>query len=285
MAHLCALVFDDTYLMRLLFPCPRFPRWVLPVLVFTASATASFAQTDEIQVYDAAIASPGKFNLMIHNNFTPDGRKTLDFPGAVESNHALVGAAEWAYGVTPWFEQGLYLPLYSFSQNDGATYNGFKVRELFVVPHAADRTFFYGLNFEFSINENQWDPRRYTSELRPIVGWHIKPSEGSCWKPVDIIFNPNMDTSYVGGPKSLDFTPETRVAYNLSDTWAVAAEEYGDYGQFRKIDSFNDQFQQVWAVVDRKSEKWVSIEAGIGIGITNGSDRVTLKFMVSRDLN
>ena len=76
-----------------------------------AAPAVSLAQTDEIQVYDANIASKGKFNLEIHNNFTPDGRKIPDFPGGVESNHALVGVAEWAYGVTDWLEQGLYLPL------------------------------------------------------------------------------------------------------------------------------------------------------------------------------
>ncbi|MGE5157775.1 MAG: hypothetical protein ACM3OF_06460, partial [Gemmatimonas sp.] len=39
------------------------------------SATA-FAQTDEIQVYDAEIAAPGVLNLEVHNNFTPSGLKT-----------------------------------------------------------------------------------------------------------------------------------------------------------------------------------------------------------------
>ena len=85
---------------------------------------------------------------MIHTFLTPDGRKTPDFPGGVESNHALVGVAEWAYGVTDWFEQGLYLPLYSFSHKDGATFNGFKVRELFVRPHAGRAQVFDGVNFE-----------------------------------------------------------------------------------------------------------------------------------------
>ncbi|HSR07958.1 MAG TPA: hypothetical protein VLM42_12460, partial [Bryobacteraceae bacterium] len=133
-------------------------RWWIAV-VLLAAPVVSLAQTDEIQVYDANIADKGKINLMIHNNFTPDGRKDPAFPGAVESNHALVGVAEWAYGVTDWFEQGLYLPLYSFSQNDGATYNGFKIRELFVLPHADEHKFFYGVNFEFSVNQPQWDPR------------------------------------------------------------------------------------------------------------------------------
>jgi hypothetical protein len=137
-------------------------------VAFLASPVLALAQTDEIQVYDANIAEVGKFNLMVHDNFMPSGRTTPAFPGAIISNRALVGVAEWAYGVTDWFEQGLYLPLYSHSQNQGATYNGFKIRELFVKPHADDHTFFYGLNFEFSVNQKQWDPRRITSELRPV---------------------------------------------------------------------------------------------------------------------
>src|SRR6476661_8332936 len=87
--------------------------WIAIALAATPAIT--FAQTDEIQVYDGAIAEKGKFNLMLHNNFTPKGSKEPAFPGAVVSNHALVGVAEWAYGVTVWFEQGLYLPLYSHS--------------------------------------------------------------------------------------------------------------------------------------------------------------------------
>ena len=94
-----------------------------------------------------------------------------------------------------------------------------------------------------------------------------------------------MDTSYVGGLKSLDFAPAIRVAYNLSETWAVAAEEYADYGPFRQMYSAGDQSHQIWVVADRSSKKWVNIEAGIGFGLTDASDKVTLKLMVSRDLN
>ena len=234
------------------------------------------AQTDEIQVYDAAIAERGKFNLMLHNNFTAKGLKEPAFPGAVQSDHSLVGVAEWAYGVTDWFEQGLYLPLYSFSPNDGATYNGLKLRWLFVKPHADDHKFFYGVNFEFSVNRPQWDPRHYTSEVRPIVGWHLKP--------IDIIFNPIMDTSYTGGFKSLDFAPSMRVAYNFSPQWAGAIEEYADYGEFRRFYPGREQSHQIWAVANH-SGKAINIETGIGFGLTSSSDRVTLKFMISRDLN
>jgi hypothetical protein len=49
----------------------------LAVLVMTSAASA---QTDEIQVYDGALTEPGVFNLMVHNNFTPNGQKTPAFP-------------------------------------------------------------------------------------------------------------------------------------------------------------------------------------------------------------
>jgi hypothetical protein len=248
--------------------------WI--AIAFVATPVLVFAQTDEIQVYDANIAEVGKFNLMLHNNFTPSGLKTPAFPGAVISDRALVGVAEWAYGVTDWFEQGLYLPLYSYSKNDGATYSGFKLRWLFVKPHAGDHRFFYGVNFEFSVNQKQWDTRRFTSEVRPIIGWHLHP--------VDVIVNPIMDTAYRGGVKSLDFAPAVRVAYNFSPKWAAAVEEYADYGPLRQIYSASEQSHQIWAVMDHTS-KVVNIEAGVGFGVTRSSDKVTLKLMLSRDLN
>ena len=118
----------------------------MPIAIgFVVLAATSFAQTDEIQVYDAEIADPGVFNVMLHMNFTPVGKKDPSFPNAIIPNNSVNGAVEWAYGVKPWFEQGLYLPVYSLnSTNHGATINGFKIRELFVRPNAHEHKFFTG---------------------------------------------------------------------------------------------------------------------------------------------
>lgn len=252
---------------------------LLSAMAFAAIADSGtvLAQTDEIQVYDAEIAGQGIYNLMIHSNFTPIGRTTPAYPGAIIANDSFNGTAEWAYGVTPWMEQGLYLPVYSlYSENHGATLNGFKIRELFVRPHAADHKLFYGMNFEFSVNRLYWEPRRITSEIRPIIGTHL----GS-W---DLIYNPIVDTDYTGGVRNLQFNPAGRVAYNLNKIWAVAAEEYSGFGSFNDLLPAHQQFQEVWAVMDHKG-KVISIETGVGVGVTSGADRLTLKFMISRDLN
>jgi hypothetical protein len=238
---------------------------------------SAFAQTDEIQVYDAEVEDPGKVNLMVHSNYTPIGRKEAGFPGGIIPNHSVNGAVEWAFGIKDWFEQGLYLPVYTaYSQGRGGSLNGFKIRELFARPHAHDHTFFYGVNFEFSVNYKYWESEHITSEVRPIVGLHLHK--------VDLIYNPIMDTDYKGGFGNLEFVPAGRVAYNVKDKWAVSLEEYADMGPLHQFAAARDQFHEVWAVLNHDG-KVVSIETGVGVGVTNGADKLTFKLMLSRDLN
>ena len=143
------------------------------------------------------------------------------------------------------------------------------------MPHADDRRFFYGANFEFSINAHRWDTTRFTSEIRPIIGWHLNP--------VDIIINPIVDTAY-DGLGNLEFVPAARIAYNFQSGWALAAEEYADYGRFNDFASPHEQVHQLFAVVDRTWKGW-DIEAGVGVGLTDASDRLTFKLILARDLN
>lgn len=91
-------------------------------------------------------------------------------------------------------------------------------------PHAYDHMFFYGVNFEFSVNHHYWESRTITSE------------------------------------------------------------EYAGFGPLHDFLPVNQQFQEVWAVMDHNS-KIVNIEAGVGVGYTGGADRLTFKLMLSRDLN
>jgi hypothetical protein len=243
------------------------------LLLWLGHVSVACAQTDEIQVYDAAIAPTGAFNLTLHNNFTPSGNTTAEFPGGIVPDHSLNGTAEWAYGIAPWFEGGLYLPLYSITRNGSALYNGFKLRTLFVTPDAAKREFFYGVNLEFSFNTAHWDQRAYTSEIRGIVGTHVGR--------FDFIFNPIVDNSWNGFSK-LEFVPETRAAMALSEKYKVALEEYDDFGSVNHFLPAAKQSHQLFAVVDINT-KAVGIEAGVGGGLTSSSDHWVLKLILSRD--
>jgi len=238
--------------------------------------TAAFAQTDEIQVYDGEIADRGVFNLTWHNNFTFSGARQAENPGGIVPEHSLNGVTEWAYGVTDWFEAGLYMPLYTVTRNHGLLIDGFKLRMLFVSPGAAERRFFYGANFEFSFNTRHWNPDRYTSEIRPIVGWHLGR--------FDVILNPILDSSYKGGLSQLQFVPAARLAWNVSKVWAIAAEEYADLGTLHRFERSSEQSHQLWAVVDHHGPSF-TLEAGLGFGMTGASDHRVVKLIVEHDFN
>lgn len=234
--------------------------------------TMASAQADEIQVYQGGLANTGTFNITVHNNYTPRGIKLAGFPGGVVPDKSLNGVPEFAYGVTKWFEAGLYLPLYSLQDSAGFGLDGFKLRALAAAPNGADRKFVYGLGMELSFNAKQWATNRVSSEFRPIIGWHFNP--------VDLIFNPILNTSYQGGFGSLSFVPSTRLAYNVNSVWAVAVEEYAKFGALSDLQTGS---HQLYGVIDHAGKTW-DVEVGAGIGLTNAADKFTLKLILARDL-
>ena len=252
----------------------RLLRAALAGWLYFGLLTNACSQTDEIQVYDAEIAAPGAVSLAVHTNYTPSGSRSPAFPGGLIPNRSLNGVAEWAYGVTGWFEAGLYLPLYSVSSHGGLTYDGFKLRTLFVSPDASNRGFFYGVNFEFSFNTHHWDPRRYTNEIRPIIGAHFGR--------FDLVFNPIVDNSYAG-VSQLEFVPATRLAMRLGSESKVAVEEYDDFGTVSHFLPANRQTHQLFLVFDRKFSG-LDVEAGVGAGLSGATDHRVIKLIVMKDL-
>ncbi|MBV8496415.1 MAG: hypothetical protein JO361_06520 [Gammaproteobacteria bacterium] len=232
------------------------------------------AQTDEIQVYDAEIATPGTFNLTWHNNFASSARSQPEYRGGIVPEHALNGVPEWAYGVTDWFEAGAYLPVYTRTAGGSLLFDSVKLRALFVVPNAARRSFFYGLNFELSYNTPHWEPSRLSGEMRAIAGWRLGP-----W---DLIINPIIDTNFAGLDKS-DFAPAGRAAYRISGKVAMALEEYADFGPWQHFGSRTRQSQTVFAVLDYGSSS-NGIELGVGKGLTPATGATVVKLLVMRDL-
>lgn len=255
--------------MRCRFRC----REIALLLATLLGSQGSQAQTDEIQVYDAQIVSQGHFNLTWHNNFTPIGRDTPDFPGAVVADHSLNGVPEWAYGLRDWLELGAYVPIYTLAGSGRLTFDGVKLRTLFVTPHAAERRFFYGVNFEYSYNRPQWEARRFSGEVRPIVGVHLGR--------VDLILNPILDTEY-NGARNLDFAPAGRIAYNLTERLAVALEQYADFGPVKRLLPGRQQQQTLFATVDFDAGS-NGIEFGVGHGFNDASDDLVVKLMLMHD--
>jgi hypothetical protein len=224
---------------------------------------------DEIQVYNAEIAEVGQWTYQQHLNYAPVGQTQPDVPGGFSSNRSLQGTPEFAYGITDWWEAGFYLP-FAVTGSGQLLSDGAKLRSLFVVPDAAKRNFFYGVNFELGYEMPRFASNPWGLEIRPIVG--VRNAQ---W---EFIVNPIVDLSFGSGGEA-DFAPALRLARNLGNDWFVGLEYYGDYGKIGDFLPLQQQSQQLFAVTDFKAGV-VDVELGVGYGFTGGSDRVVAKAIV-----
>ncbi len=232
-----------------------------------ASVPAANA-TDEIQVYNAGIADVGQFTIQQHLNYIALGHKDPPFPGGLASDHSLNGTPEFAYGLTDWWEVGLYLP---FSvQNQRFYSDAFKLRTLFVSPHAEQRNVFYGMNFEFSNETPPFSQARFSMEVRPIIG--IRNSD------YEFIVNPIVDIHF-GKYAEQHFTPAARLARKFGEDLFAGFEYYSDLGQIGHFDKLADQQHTLFAVTDFKAGVF-DVNFGVGYGLTPGSDRLVVKTIV-----
>jgi hypothetical protein len=236
---------------------------------FFISARAAFGADqvhDEIQVYNAGIAGVGQWTYQQHLNYASIGQNQPEVPGGFSSNHALQGTPEFAYGITDWWEAGFYLP---FAVSGGGQFlsDGAKLRSLFVVPDAAKRSFFYGINFELSYELPRFSSSPWVLEIRPIIG--VRNTE---W---EFIVNPIVDVSFGSGGET-DFAPAVRLARNLGNDRFIGLEYYADFGKIGSFLPLHQQNQQLFLVTDFKLSS-IDVEFGAGYGFTTGSDRFVLK--------
>ena len=242
---------------------------LIATLVVTPSARGADEVHDEIQVYNAEIAAVGQWTYQQHLNYAPIGQAVPELPGGFYSNRALQGTPEFAYGITPWWEAGFYLP-FAVTGDDQFLSDGVKVRSLFVVPDAAKRSFFYGINFELGYELPRFSATPWGLEIRPIIG--VRNTE---W---EFIVNPIVDVSF-GSAGEADFAPAARLARKLGDDRFIGLEYYSDYGRIGDFLPLQKQSQQLFAVADFKVGK-IDVELGAGYGFTPGSDRFVLKAII-----
>ena len=239
---------------------------ILSLFISEHSALCADQVHDEIQVYNAEIADIGQWTIQQHLNYAFVGQSQPEVPGGFASNHALQGTPELAYGITKWWEIGFYLP---FAINgDGVLSDGAKIRNLFVVPDAAKRSFFYGVNFELGYETPKFSATPWTLEIRPIIGVRNKEWE--------FIVNPIVDLSFGSSQGEADFLPAVRLARNLGQDRFVGLEYYADFGKIGDFLPLKQQSQQLFVVTDFKVDK-IDVQLGTGFGFTPGSDRFIVK--------
>ncbi|HTV31994.1 MAG TPA: hypothetical protein VME69_02670 [Methylocella sp.] len=243
-----------------------FIRLIVAGFVFVPGAAYA---ADEIQVYNAEIAEVGQWTIQQHLNYTFQGPTVPPFPGGLVPNHSLNGTPELAYGLTDWWELGFYAP-FAVSNMGDVLSDGFKIRNLFVLPDAAKHDFFYGVNFEWSYTTPAFFQTRAMLEIRPIIG--VRNPD---W---EFIVNPIVDITF-GTHGQADFAPAARLARKLGEDFFVAAEYYSDFGQIGNFLPLAQQQHDLFGVVDFKVGK-IDVDFGVGTGFTHASDRLIAKIIL-----
>ncbi len=252
--------------MKRVFSCPLILAGIIGV---TCPAFAVDQVHDEIQVYNADIAAVGQWTYEQHFNYAAFGQMRREFPGGFTSNRSLQGTPEFAYGIADWWEGGFYLP-FAVTNAGELISDGAKIRSLFVVPDAAKRSFFYGVNLELGYELPPFAQTPWALEVRPIVG--VRNAQ---W---EFIVNPIVDVSFGPGGEA-DFAPAVRLARNLGEDRFIGLEYYSDFGRIGDFLPLQQQSQQLFAVTDFKLNA-LDVELGVGYGFTTGSDRLMVKAII-----
>jgi hypothetical protein len=250
--------------------------FLIPLLasLLLPASSAHAASQDEIQVNDDAIIKPGEVSYEIHLNTTPKGRTAPDYPGELTNNHRLRFTSEFSYGLTRDFEVALYLD--SVRAADGETAFAGKKYRLKWMPLQADEKrggWFAGMTTEYSILGHAYTESRDVLEHRFITGY----------KTPDWLFAVNPSFTWSLTDQYADAEPEFGLAvkygHKVFEGLSAGVEYYGEFGPIAHMAPWVQQEQRLFAAVDVDMKPCV-FNAGIGRGLTPGSDAWTLKTVI-----
>jgi hypothetical protein len=244
----------------------------LCVLLIETSARA--VDPFEIQVYDGTANAPGVPGLELHMNTVAIGLKTSPSPPEYPENHQSHLTLEPSIGLFPWWELGGYFETTIRGEQGEFDYGGVKLRNKFITPPGWSAHWRLGLNIEFSLLPQGYDRDRWGNELRPIVAFENELFE--------IAVNPIVDTSLAGVDASAGptFQPCLSAVYKVHGTVSFGIEYYSNLGPFSGFLPLREQEHYLYEVFNLISIKRYELNAGIGEGLTAGSNPLTFKVIL-----
>lgn len=237
---------------------------------------AAFAQDNyEIQVYGSETMAPGKTMVELHSNFTIDGSKTV-VNGVVPTNHALHETIEITQGINDWFETGFYIFTSYNPVQGGYGWVGDHIRPRVRAPEKWHLPVGLSLSAEVGYQRAKYSEDTWSLELRPIIDKQIGK-----WY---LAFNPTIDRSFHGPgvASGVTFSPNFKLGYDVTKKVNVGFEYYGSVGPVTGFDPFRDQQQQFIPAIDLNLSPDWEFNAGIGVGVTQATDHLIVKFILGR---
>jgi hypothetical protein len=228
----------------------------------------------EIQVYDGTANAPGVPGLELHLNTVPIGLKVSPSPPEYPQNHQSHFTLEPSLGLFSWWELGGYFET-ALRGDQAFDYAGVKLRNKFVTPPKWDPHWRLGLNIEFSLLPQGYDRDRWGNELRPIVAWENEHFE--------LVVDPIVDSSLAGPDASAGptFQPCMMAVYKVHETVSFGFEYYTNLGPFSSgFLPLKEEEHYLYEVFNLLPVKRVELNAGVGEGLTPGSNRLIFKMIL-----
>jgi hypothetical protein len=236
---------------------------------------AAYAQDNyEIQVYGSDTVPAGHTMFEIHSNFTVDGSKTV-VDGMLPTNHAEHETLEITQGFSDWFETGFYV-FTSIQPGQGWQWVGDHIRPRIRIPEKWHWPVGVSVSNEIGYQRAAYSPDTWTWEIRPIVDKKI-----GRWY---LAFNPALDRSWHGPSvnKGVEFSPNAKFSYDFTKKISGGIEYYAAWGSITGFDPLRDQQQQIVPAIDLDLGPNWEFNAGLGVGVTAGTDHLIVKCIVGR---
>ena len=262
-------------------------RAVLLAFSFFIGPLCVFAQGNyEVQVYPSETVLPGTTMVELHSNFTVEGssvppglKSQVLFDGTIPTNHQQHETVEITQGWTPWFETGFYIFTSAGPGSQGYQWVGDHIRPRVRIPESWKWPVGVSLSLEVGYQRAVFSADTWTLEIRPIVDKQIGP-----WY---LAFNPTFDRS-LHGPgvrKGYAYSPNVKVAYNVTKKLQFGLEYYGSAGDITGFDPLRDQQQQFVPAIDYDFGPNWEFNFGVGVGVTSATDHLLIKAIVGRRFN
>lgn len=293
-------------------------------LVWPLTARAQGGGGYEVEVYNSLIAPTGAVMLELHTNYTFMGQTVPVFTGGSQrppvddallavtcarppvyfdlvpsmrqgasasgiaalsarctnesaTSHIAHQTLEATTGVTSWSEVAMYV-FGGQQPSQGFDVGGGSLRSKVRIPDSWAWPVGLALSTEVEYDRPSLSSDEWSLELRPIIDRAI----GRWYASI----NPTVTRTLVGAGviNGIQFSPSAKVSYDVTQTVSGGVEYYGAYGPLTHAAPTMYQVQQLYAVVDLHVSPLWELNAGVGTGMTQGSDHLVAKLIVGRSL-
>ncbi len=116
----------------------------------------------------------------------------------------------------------------------------------------------------------------WTLELRPIIDKKL----GGWYASFNPVFARSLKGEGVNEERGFEFTPNAKVAYDVTSKVSAGLEYYGELGPVRGFDPLRRQQHLLFAAVDGDLGPRWEFNAGVGVGLTPATDGLIFKVIL-----